>query len=166
MGLLFLLLLVEARGWDVIPDPVGWALIAYGVRRLPPQVGGQGALLYLAAVAGLVSLALWPALPGDPLGDVDPSLQWAMNLPQLLFCTLLAWRLAGASPESTARSLLRVDAGMFAAAAVLPPIVFGGGVRALEEPSYLIAGLALMTFIVLMFVYSGRDWARADEPAA
>lgn len=166
MGLLFLLLLVEARGWDVIPDPVGWLLVAVGVRRLPEQVP-QGALLYLAAVAGLVSLALWPALPGDPLGDVDPSLQWAMNLPQLLFCTLLAWRLAAAAAaEPTARALLRLDAGMFAAAAVLPPIVFGGGVRALEQPSYLIAGLALMTFVVLLFVYSGRDWAAPAERAA
>lgn len=166
MGLLFLLLLVEARGWDVIPDPVGWGLIAHGVRRLPGTAGSQGALLYLAGLAGLVSLALWPALPGDPLADVDPSLQWAMNLPQLLFCALLAWRLAGAATDSSARSLLRVDAGMFAAAAVLPPVVFGGGVRVLEQPSYLIAGLALMTFIVLLFTFSGRDWARAPETPA
>ena len=48
-------------------------------------------------------------------------------------------------------------------AAVLPVVVFGGGVDGLEVPTYVIATAALLTVIVLCFAHSGRTWARLEE---
>ena len=97
-------------------------------------------LLGLAALAGAVSIPLWIPGVSDALYDTDPALLWAVNLPQLGFGGLLAHVLArrAADTEDTrAAAWLRVAVTGFVVVALLPILVWGAGVDALEVPAYV-----------------------------
>ena len=98
IGLGLVLVVLDASvgdpGLDLVPDPLGWVLVLLGVRRLPARVGHQPLLRAVAAVAGLVSLALWlPPLAGQ-VRVLDESLRWVLDLPTPGFVLLLALALA------------------------------------------------------------------------
>ena len=163
MGLVIVLL--TARLWgglDWIADPVGWVLVLLGARRLPVEAAQRSLLLGRAAAALVVSVVLFVPAVSDRVLSSDPTLWWALSLPQLLFCTLLAWRLSQratlAGDERSGR-WLRTAAVLVGLGLVLPPIVFGGGLAALESAVYAIASLALVVLVVLLFRYTSRPWA-------
>lgn len=165
MGLV--VVLVRAGSPDLLPDPLGWALVLLGVRRLPPDLARRTVLLVLAGLALACSVPLWLPALADRVLDADPSLQWAVNLPQLLFVVVLGTVLgerAGASGDGAARGWWFLVVTLTALATVAPVVVFGAGVGALEQPAILLAGTALLTTIVLCFVHAARPWADAGGP--
>ena len=160
MGLVVVALSAPLHGYDALPDPVGWTLVLLGIRSL--TISLRGTLLTLGGLALAVSAVLWVPHMADRLDAVDPSLTWAANLPALATTAVLAHalateaRLAG---DQGARRWLLTDRTLLVLSALLPVLVFGGDVRSLETPTYLLAGLALLMLIVLLFTYSARGWA-------
>ncbi len=98
--------------------------------------------------------------------DADPSLPWAVNLPQLLFVVVLGTVLgerAGAAGDGAARGWWFLVVTLTALAGGAPVVVFGAGVGALEQPAILLAGTALLTTIVLCFVHAARAVGRRPD---
>jgi hypothetical protein len=166
MGLVVVALTAPSHGYDLLPDPVGWLLVVVGLRALPvPQ---RGTLLGCAGVALVVSCVLWvPSVP-TRLDDIDRSLTWAANLPQLVTTILIAHALAQQAllaRDTRARRWLRTARDVLVVVTVLPVVVFGGGLDALVGTTYAVATLALVLLIWLLFAYASRPWATADAPA-
>ncbi len=162
MGLVIVALTAPVHGFDLLPDPLGWLLALIGLRALPvPQ---RRTLLGLGALALVTSCALWvPSVP-EHLDDVDPSLTWAANLPQLVTTIVLAHALgqqALLAGDLRARRWLLTARTVLIVVTVLPTIVFGGGLDALAGTTYAAASLALLLLIVLLFAYAARPWARS-----
>ena len=169
MGLLIVALRADVSGYDALPDVFGWLLVLLGVRGLPGDLWQRVAVVRLAVLAGLVSVPLWFPQVNDALYDTHAALGWAVNLPQVGFGAVLARGLglrAGDADDRPAGRWLRVTAIGFVAAAVLPVLVFGGGVASLEVRTYIAAGLVLLLFIWLLFAYSARPWTGYDATGA
>jgi hypothetical protein len=167
MGLVIVALHATFGGFDALPDPLGWLLVLLGVRALPAELESKRTLLGLAALAGAVSIPLWIPAVSDALYDTDPSLLWAVNLPQLGFGGLLAHVLArrAADAEDTrAAAWLRVEVTGFVVVTLLPILVWGAGVDALAASAYVAASLVLLALIWMLFSWSSRPWAGADRP--
>ena len=164
MGLVIIVL--DTLGtYDALPDPVGWVLVALGVRRLPRDLPHRTLLAMLTLLAGVVSVALWIPGVADDLHDTHPSLLWAANLPQLGFAGLLCFvlaRRATAAGDAAAAAWSRTTLTGVAVVAVLPVLVFGAGISSLEVPAYLGASLVLLLLIWLLFSWSSRPWIAAD----
>ncbi len=163
MGLVIVLLTAPVHGYDLLPDPLGWLLALTGLRALPcPQ---RGTLLGLGWLAFAVSCALWiPSVPAH-LDDVDPSLTWAANLPQLVTTIVLAHALAQqalAAEDLGARRWLLTARTLLVVVTVLPAVVFGGGLDGLVGATYVAASLALLLLVWLLFAYASRAWAGAQ----
>ncbi|MDN5893090.1 MAG: hypothetical protein L0H93_03605 [Nocardioides sp.] len=74
--------------YDTLPDPIGWALVLWGLATIPvPQ---RPILLYAAGLAGAVSLALWFPQVHEPIHDAELALKWATALPDLLFIFVMS----------------------------------------------------------------------------
>ena len=167
IGMGLLVILVVAGTPDLLPDPLGWLLVLHGVRRLPGDLPRRRGLAVLGGLALVVSVPVWIPSVADRLLAADPSLQWAVNLPQLGFVVVLGTALGLAATEhgdTAARGWWFLVATLTALAAIAPVVVFGGGVAALETPAIILAGAVLLTAIALCFVHAGRDWA--GEPAS
>ena len=166
IGMGLVLILVHAGRFDFLPDPLGWLIILAGVSVLP--VERRSLLLGLAGLAGAVSIPLWWPDWAEALNDGDPSLWWAANLPQLVFVLVLGLSLMSAAKNADDQSAARwwqLIATLATLAALLPVLVFGGGVDSLEVPTYVLGAVTLLTVIVLCFTHAGRAWAVPDEPA-
>jgi hypothetical protein len=156
----FVLVLVDASfaGYDGLPDPVGWGLVIAGVLALRPQLRGAGTLLGLAVLAALVSLATYPPAVGQHL---SPTLGWLLSLPQLAFCILACSELAAHSDELRGRfTALR---WVFVVVALAPVVVLGGHVSALVVPTAVIAVLAGLYFVYLLFRVNGATSLSPDR---
>lgn len=161
MGLVIVVLVADQGGYDLLADPVGWLLVVLGVRRLPDPT----TLLALAVAAGVVACALWLPATQDLLERSDPSLQWAVNLPQVVFCVALCHRLAGlatAAGDARAAAWLRTAMVLNVLLALAPVVVFAAGAEDLLSGLYAAAGAVLVLLIVLLFGLSGRSWADAS----
>jgi hypothetical protein len=164
MGYVFIALYARFDGYDAYADPVGWALVLYGVHRLPAELPSRGGVLYLGWIAGLVSVPLWFPAVIDRLEDADESLAWAIDLPQFGFGALLCISLARAATadgDARAARWLRMLATAIAVVAVLPVLVFGGGLDDLADPAGLAVQVVYVGLVWMMFQYSGRLWAGA-----
>jgi hypothetical protein len=166
MGLVIVALTAPVHGFDLLPDPLGWLLALTGLRALAlPQ---RRTLVGLGVLALVTSCALWvPSVPAH-LDDVDPSLTWAANLPQLVTTVVLAHALAQQAllaEDPGARRWLLTARAVLVAVTLLPAVVFGGGLDHLVGATYAAASLALLLLIVLLFAYASRPWA-APHPAS
>ena len=163
MGLVIVLLTAPVHGYDLLPDPLGWLLALTGLRALPGP--HRSTLLGLAWLAFAVSCALWvPSVPAH-LDDVDPSLTWAADLPQLVTTIVLAHALAQhtlVAEDFAARRWLLTARTLLVVVTVLPAIVFGGGLDNLVGATYVAASLALLLLVWLLFAYASRPWAGAQ----
>lgn len=172
MGYVFIALYARFDGYDAYADPVGWLIVLYGVHRLPDDLPNRVGVRYLGWLSWLVSLPLWFPAVIDRLEDADESLAWALDLPQFGFGLLLCLSLARAAVDDDdlrAATWLRLLATAIAVVAVLPVLIFGGGVDALEDPAGLAVQVVYVVLVWLMFQYSGRVWAGApvvEEEAA
>jgi hypothetical protein len=174
MGYVFIALYARFNGYDAYADPVGWAIVLYGVHRLPADLPSRVGILYLGWIAGLVSVPLWFPAVIDGLEDADPSLAWAMDLPQFGFGALLCLSLAKcalADGDLRATKWLKMLTTAITVVAVLPVLIFGGGMDDLEGPAGLAVQIVYVALVWMMFQYSGRVWAGApvveeeEEPA-
>jgi peptidoglycan/LPS O-acetylase OafA/YrhL len=162
MGLVIVALSARVHGYDLLADPAGWLLVLLGLRGLPVPGPEGRRLLALAALAGVVSVAVWPPAATDAIYDADASLAWAVNLPQLLFSALLCHvlaRRAGEADDPRASRWLTLTRTAVVVVALLPVLVFGAGMSSLEVPSYLAAALVALLLVVLLFAYASRPWA-------
>lgn len=167
IGMGLLIVLLRAGTPDLLPDPLGWLLILYGVRRLPPDLPHHRGVLVSGALAGAVSVPLWVPAAADRVLAADASLQWAVNLPQVLFVTLLATALgtrAGDCGDAAARGWWFLVATLAAVAGIAPVLVFGGGLATLETPAVVMAGAVLLTAIGFCFGHASRSWAEETAP--
>jgi hypothetical protein len=166
MGLVIVLLTAPVHGYDLLPDPLGWLLALTGLRAL--AVPQRGTMLGLAWLAFAVSCVLW--IPSAPtrLDDVDPSLTWAANLPQLVTTIVLAHALAQhalLADDRRARGWLLTSRSVLILVTLLPVVVFGGGLDGLVGATYVAASLALLLLVWLLFAYASRPWAVAPVPS-
>lgn len=164
MGFVFIALYARFNGYDAYADPVGWALVMYGVHRLPAELPSRGSVVSLGWIAALVSVPLWFPEVADALEDADESLAWAADLPAFgfgaLLCHVLA-RAALAEEEPRAAGWLRIISTAFVIVAVLPVLIFGAGMDDLSDPAGLAAQVTKLALVWALFVYSGRVWAGA-----
>jgi len=156
----------EFHGFDVLPDPLGWLLIAVACGVLPADVPRRRGIVAVALLALVTSIALWPAAWNDRVLDLDPALLWAIALPGLawsiLFCLAVAYLSQG---DLMASLLWKYLAGGFVATAVLPIIVLGGEVHALEGTYAVVSALAQLALFMLALVHAWRPWAMVPAPA-
>lgn len=158
MGLVIVVLVARFGGYDALADPVGWLLVLWGVRRLPDHAS----VLTLAISALLVACAVWVPATQELLDRSDPSLRWAINVPQVLFCVVLCRqlaRLAGAAGDQRARAWLRTAMLFNVVLALAPVLVFAASADDLLESVYAAAGGVVLLMIVLLFAYADRRWA-------
>ena len=158
MGLVIVVLVARFDGYDALADPVGWLLVLWGVRRLPDRTP----LLLLATGALLVACAVWVPATQELLDRSDPSLRWAINVPQVLFCVVLCRQLAqlaGAAGDQRARAWLRTAVLFNVVLALAPVLVFAAAADHLMGSVYAAAGVVVLLMIVLLFVCANRGWA-------
>jgi hypothetical protein len=160
-------LAARAAGVDLLPDPLGWALVLHGVGRLR-DLPGRSSVTAVVAVALGVSAVLWvPGVDGW-LADRDDSLLWAASLPQVAAVAVLTASLGGAADDAGDRGAarwLRWARTLTLVAGVLPVLVLATGAASIGV--MLLVGLvALGLAIVLTFRYSGRPWAAPRTTAA
>lgn len=158
MGLVIVVLVAKLGGYDALADPLGWLLVLWGVRRM----ADRAALGMLALGALLVACVVWFPATQELLEDSDPSLRWAINLPQVLFCVLLCRQLselAGDADDKRARAWLRTTMLFNVLLAVAPVLVLAASADDLLGSVYAAAGGVVLLLIVLLFTYSNRPWA-------
>ncbi|MGI8645426.1 MAG: hypothetical protein ACR2JD_03760 [Nocardioides sp.] len=168
LGLVVVGLRAAVGGFDLLADPLGWLLVLAGLSALPEDTPRRALLLTLATLAGPVAVPLWVPAVADALLEADPALALAVNLPQLAATAALGWALgqaAAAAGDPAARAWLATAATLVVVAAVLPVLVFGGGLSTLEVPTYVAAALSLLLLVVLLFAFAGRPWARPAPDA-
>lgn len=167
MGLVVVAVTARFGAVDALADPVGWLLVALGVAALP-DLPHRGAVLRAVGVAAAVSVVLWVPAAQAWLDGEPEAVRWAVNLPQLVALVLLCLaigELAGQGRDPGARAWWRMLLALVVVVAVLPVLVHGAGIGALEQASYVAAGLSVLAAIVLAFSHSGRPWAVAQRPA-
>lgn len=165
MGMVVILLVAPAGGFDIFADPIGWVLVLLGLRGLPASIELRGVLLVLGGLALLVSLPLWVPDVVDALDDADESLAWALDLPRFgcfLLLALALLRAAEAAGDRTARTWWGAVVVGLAAVVVLPVLIFGGGLDDLEGLAGVLVALVPVVMVVLLFAHSGRAWAGGD----
>lgn len=158
MGLVVVVLVARFGGYDALADPLGWLLVIWGVRRM----ADHSLLLGLATGALLVAVVVWFPGTGDLLDDSDPSLRWAINLPQVLFCVVLCRQLAGlaaSAGDHRARAWLRTTLVLNVVLAIAPVLVFAADADERLTSVYAAAGAVVLVLIVLLFAYARRPWA-------
>ena len=169
-GLLLIFLNVVVGGVDLLPDPVGWALVLLGVVGLRPRMSTGTPVLAAAITAAAVSVPLW--LPGvaESVSEADPALGWALSLPQVVFAVLFfhaLQQLAKAAGNHDAAGWLQICWVGAAIVAVLPavllPLGIGAPLLALAAVFALLVGLLQ---VLLSFAYADRAWARSAKARA
>ena len=158
MGLVIVVLVARFGAYDALPDPIGWLLVIWGVRRM----ADNSALLTLALGALLVAGVVWFPGTQDLLDRSDPSLRWAVNLPQVLFCVVLCRQLAGLAGgggDQRARAWLRTTMLLNVVLAAAPVLVFAASADDLMASVHAAAAGVLLLLIVLLFAHARRPWA-------
>jgi hypothetical protein len=143
-GLVLVLLDVSVDGWDVLADPVGWALVLAGVLPVTELLGGRVALT--AVLAFVTSLVVYPPAV---VRAVDPAVGWALSLPHLAFLVVLCLALAGRLPAYERR--FRVTAVVLAVLGVAPVLVLGGGLLVLAGALAFAAVVTQLYVVYLLF---------------
>lgn len=154
------------KHYDGLADPIGWLLIVAGVLALTRAQPGFDVLRWPAWIAAAISVPMWfPQLNHQ----LDDSGKWALSLPQIAFCLLLARAIAerGAEQEpadayATKRFGLLIWG--FALLAILPPIAIGGDVQALDDTTVLVALIVNVVFVYYLFRVHRREWLGGPGP--
>ena len=158
-----------SRSWekyDALPNPLGWALVLFGVFALAKADDIFASSRWLALIAAVVSVPMWFPQVAHRL---DASGEWFASLPQLAFCLFLAREigLAGAT-RTPADGYVAKSFGLlvwaFALAAVLPVVAIGGNVKQLEMPTLVVSSLASVAFVYLLFRVHRREWLGGPGP--
>ena len=165
MGLVLTLVDARVDGYDLVPDVLGWVLVALGLWAVRDRLS-LSILMPLAGLAALVSLTdFTPGL----LEGLPASSGWLLSLPQILFSLILCGEVAGLVSEALARRF-RGLRWVFGVVAVGPVLLYGGGVAALLVPLALVAVAAGVYLVYLLFrasteVHGPQIRLRRDDDA-
>ena len=162
LGLVIVALVVDGNGWDLLPVPMGWALVLLGTLALPREIHRRDAMVAAAGLALVASAAVWPPGVAERVAGTDESLSWALSLPQLAYLFLLAdglRRAARAADEGPRSAWFATAGALVVGAAVLLVLVFGAGADALAGIAVLCAMLALVLLVVLTLMSARASWA-------
>ncbi len=165
-GIAFVFVVVRIQGVDVVPDSLGLALYAYGLWRLASQ---SRTLVVATALSGLGAVvALLDLMPGLLSDQAETGVTFAFNILVTLAIGLgaLGLRSLARASEGGAFVALLVVAGL--AAIDLATFVFGWGMNASDHERALdilavgqvVNLLVIVGYVVLLVVYSSRDWAQ------
>lgn len=158
MGLVIVVLNADLRGFDALPDALGWVLVILGLIDLRARLDSFTVLTTLAAIAGVVSaVVFWPSINDT----VPASTGWLLSLPQLAFCVILSGSLSGLSVKDETVTSRRFSwlRWVFVAVAAAPVLLYGGGVDALLVPLAVVTVAANVYLIYLLFKISKRPYA-------
>lgn len=144
MGLVIVLLDASYNGWDVLADPLGWALVVAGILPLTERLGGRVALT--AVLAFVTSLVVYPP---EVVRAVDPSVGWALSLPHLAFVIVLCLALGEQLPDHERR--FKVAAVVLGIAGVAPVLVLGADVLVLAGAVAFTAVVTQLYVVYLLF---------------
>jgi hypothetical protein len=152
--------------YDALPDPLGWLLVIAGSVGLARTDAGFGAVRWLAALAGLVSVPMWFPQVNHLL---DASGEWFVSLPQLVFCLVLAMTVGRAGADrDLADDYVAKRFGLlvwgFALLAALPVVALGGEVTWLEDPTRLFSVVVNVALVYLLFRVHRREWLGGPGP--
>ena len=160
MGLVITLVDTDVRGFDAVPDVLGWVLVVLGLRGLRDRMPAA-TLLWLGVLAGVVSLAL---VHRSTLAALPESTGWLLSLAQIAFSFLLCREVAdlvapryGADPTALTRvgeqlaRRFRLLSGAFVVAAVGPVLLYGGGIGWLLTPLAVITVVSNVYLVYLLF---------------
>ncbi|MBF4163912.1 hypothetical protein [Nocardioides acrostichi] len=167
LGLAVITLVAPAHGYDLLPDPVGWVLVLVGLRRLPASDAVRRTLLTTALIALVVAGIVWIPSVHARVDGADPSISWALSLPQLAVLALLGRHLRAVSGEAgdrRASAWWATLTSLVVAAALLPVVVLGAGVGRLTTVTAAVAALSLLGTILLCFAHGQRPWAMPPAP--
>jgi hypothetical protein len=146
LGVLVVLVDIGWQAWDVVPDPLGWALVLSGVLPLVNHLGRRVAST--AVLALVVSLVVYP----PPVGrDVDPVVGWLISLPQLTFVAALCLSLAPLVPRAT-RRLARTAAALVALSVAPLGVLLTGRSELLFVVGFLVVSLQLYAVYLVVRV--------------
>lgn len=156
--------------YDAIADPIGWALIVWGMvalSRIQP-VANQ---LWVAWVCLAISIPLWfPQVRRltDPAfnPDIDESIGWGLSLPSIIFVYLLATTLGRTSREH-GDGFQSVWFGTIAWGAIamgaLPALVYGGGLDGLTGVTATVGVIVPWMLIIMLMLTHNRPWFSGRE---
>jgi hypothetical protein len=168
LALVIIVIRSDFHGYDALPDPLAWLLIAVASAAFPPDVPRRGALIASALLAMLASVASWPSRWNDEIVDLDPALAWAVALPSLVWSALFCLAVAhlAKSRQLSAHIMWTYVGYGFVAAIVLPVVVFGGGIDSLEGTYAAIIVLSQVALFALALMHAWKPWALIPRPAA
>lgn len=164
MGLVIVVLDADLRGFDAVPDVLGWVLVILGLFDLRSRLDSFAALRMLAAIAGVVSAVIfWPTV----IDTAPESAGWLLSLPQIAFCVILCGSLSELSKQSDPGASRRFSflRWVFIALAAGPVLLYGGGVDALAVPLAVVAVAANVFLIYMLFKVSKLPYARPEPDA-
>ena len=152
--------------YDALPDPLGWLLVLLGIFALSRADAAFASSRWLAGLAAAVSVPAWFPQVHHRL---DPSGEWFVSLPQLVFCLLLAREIGLAAPrQQPPDSFVAKRFGLlvwgFAVIAVLPVVTLGGDVPELANTTVLLSTLVNVAFVYLLFRVHRREWLGGPGP--
>lgn len=164
LALLIIQVRIEFRGVDLLPDPLGWLLVAVASAALPHDVPRRPAVVAGALLAAAASVATWPTSWKEQVDELEPALLWAITLPSLawsiLFCLAVAHVVHERAPKEVGSMLMwKYLGGGFIAATVLPVLVFGAGLDALEDIYAAITVLVQLGLFALCLFHAWKPWA-------
>lgn len=166
LGLVINIVSPAVQGWDVLPDWFGWVLILIGTWAFARELPSGRLLLTAAGISLVVAAVQWYPRWGEAVRDADPAVIWALSLPALAWLVLYCLAVAGASRADAGASFWwKYLAAMNVGAAVLPVVVYGGGVKGLEGLLGVLILLGLIGATVFSFLHSGREWAVVHRTA-
>lgn len=165
---------IGGQPYDILADWLGWLLVIAGLRGLRDRLPVDGVIL-LAVLAFATSLVFWfpqvtELLPEvtEPIEGVDPSVAWAIGLPQAAFSLLLVRTIGQAGLERTPRD--RFVAGRFGvltwafgATILLPPVAYAAA-EDLIRPTLIGIGVINLVLIYYLFRVHARPWLGGPEP--
>ena len=159
VGLLVVVLGIRVAGFDLLIDPIGWLLVIGASQRIGGDPGTRARVTTAAVVAFLVSLPLAVPPLARRVADADPSVAWALSLPQIAVVLLLAMHLS-----STAREGHDPDAAAWwrwartgaIVVALAPVVVYPSGSLELIGVTLFLGLLTMLFTVGLLLRHAGR----------
>lgn len=159
--------------YDALPDPIGWAMVLWGVVELGRRSTLDLALVrWFAVIALVVSIPMWfPQLNHLLVPAYNPdttmSGQWFLSLPQSVFGLLLS-REIGQAGQAAEDRYLATRFGLlcwgFGALVVLPAVAYGADVEPLVMPTLVLIAIVNIAFIYYLFASHRRELLAGPGP--
>lgn len=147
LGLVIVVLDLRFEGVDLMPDPVGWALVLWGLVPLAGRHRGFGAGVAAALVGALLSVPQVLAEPGEALGTLQAVVETVLVFGT---CTAIGGLADEARVRTTANRIRWTDLG-------LTVVLTGLASLPVEQPrdvtgvAALAVALGLATLVVMVW---------------